>query len=377
MRKRTVCVKSGWHGRSNGRAYLPRFCLIESVAEERVPGRLCHARHPRHARATETRGALGVSTMAEACHAGPAKSVGWLAGWLLRAPVPHEKCRQCLALWYGGCNLRCMFRRARVAGVSSLTFIAACGGRENGSTNVTQDGPGNVAEGGVANVVDDGGAGGSTSDGAASSDVASALPEGGHVVPSGIATKSGECQVSTDCTLTNSGEPHCVEIVPGGYRICVYQAPVVTTPSMNPTDQCDGMRPCASGACYQGLEFPSGQCGLGGASVQNLCRSDSCSSDADCSDGICGPRGLVSDDNVSGGYVRQCFHADCRANADCTAHPQGVCAVVAGYCPSTLGFRRYHPAQLACVYPDGCFSNSDCKHGSCVVVGGAGVCVTQ
>lgn len=265
--------------------------------------------------------------------------------------------------WYEICSKRPMVLCLRTVVVVVLTSFAACGGREGGATPIANDGGADDT---------------APSDGSAPRDATSALPDGSQIIPSGIGTKAGECQAPADCTLGNSGDPQCAEVFPGGYRVCVYQTPVAIKPSMNPAgDQCDGTRPCTSGTCYEVQQFPSGVCGLGGVSIQNLCRSDGCSSDADCSDGICSPRGLTSENNVSGGFVRQCFHADCRSNTDCTAHPQGVCALVAGGCPNTPGFRPFHPSQLACVYPDGCFSNADCGQGSCMVVAGSGVCVVN
>jgi hypothetical protein len=259
-----------------------------------------------------------------------------------------------------------MLSKLRPVTVPFLALLLGCGGRDTGSSPSPSDGV--VGDSSASDAM-------APSDAVAPNDATSALPDGGHIVPSGISTKAGDCQSSADCTVGNSGNPQCAEVIPGGYRVCVYQAPIVTTTSMNPIDQCDGTRPCASGACYAALQYPSGQCGLGGVSPRNMCLSDKCASDSDCPDGICGPRGLTSDNNVTGGFVRQCLQADCHLNADCKAHPQGVCALVAGGCPNTPGFRLFHPAQLACVYPDGCFSNADCKQGSCMVIGGSAVCV--
>jgi len=234
-----------------------------------------------------------------------------------------------------------MFRSLRHVLPLLPLLHAGCGGRENGASPSPSDGDAMTQDVG---------------DAAPSSDATSALPDGSHIVPSGIVTKAAECQSPADCPSPNT-DAICADVVPGGYRVCVSHAPVADKPSVNPSgDQCDGTRPCASGTCYEAAQYPSGQCGLGGVSIQNLCRSDGCSSDADCPGGICGPQGLTSENNVSGGYVRQCFHADCHSNADCAEHAQGVCAFVAGGCPTTLGFHMFHPAQLACVYPDGCFA---------------------
>jgi len=115
-----------------------------------------------------------------------------------------------------------------------------------------------------------------------------------------------------------------------------------------------------------------------------MCRKDTCASDADCPEGICGPRGFASEDLVSGGAIRQCIKADCKTSAECTAKAGGMCALVQSGCVKTsaAGAQSFYPAQLACVYSDGCTNNTGCPRtassGSiCKVVDGKGVCVQQ
>jgi hypothetical protein len=169
----------------------------------------------------------------------------------------------------------------------------------------------------------------------------------------------------------------CAQLVPNGFRICVVRDVVATQPATGGgPHECDGAHPCAQGRCYAILAFPSGVCGLGGASPGNLCLADQCASDADCAGGeICGPAGLSSDSSESGGAARECFKASCHGNADCTARPGGVCAFVAGHCARYVTFVR---GEVACIYPDGCASSADCcggTCGTCQVVDGEGVCV--
>jgi hypothetical protein len=195
-------------------------------------------------------------------------------------------------------------------------------------------------------------------------------PDGGHVVATDLVPRATGCASDSEC----GGVPGaCAEVVPGGYRVCVDKGGEVTAPSAIP-GQCDGTRPCATGKCYAGQFYPSGACGLGGVSPENVCRSDECATDADCHGGICGPSGLSSGEHVSGGDVRQCFAASCRSNMDCAAAPGGVCSFIPQACVGS----KYFAAQVACVYPGGCTSTADCCNGTCgicEVVGGRTVCV--
>jgi hypothetical protein len=173
-------------------------------------------------------------------------------------------------------------------------------------------------------------------------------------------------------------------MVAGGYRVCTFQPPVATTASAYPTlDECGPGRACPSGGCYPVLNFPSGQCGMAAAITYNACRTDGCgAAGTECSAGsICGPRGFSSDEKAQGGAVRQCLQAACQSAADCTGQPNGICALVQTGCAlAASGAQTFLPAQLACVYPRGCTSASDCPRDPlsyCRVVKGEGVCVTQ
>lgn len=200
------------------------------------------------------------------------------------------------------------------------------------------------------------------------------LPPGARISRSRFQPRSSECETDDECTSAGTGKT-CAA-VSQGYRVCVPEARLATAPSSDPAvDECDSTRPCGVGACYEAVRYPSGQCGLGGASQQNACLADTCQADDDCGDGICGPAGLTSDEWVDGGGVRQCFRADCRGDADCTLEALGVCALVAHSCGSAIVGPGFRPAQMACVYPGGCLSDSDCGGASCSIVDGTAVCL--
>jgi hypothetical protein len=205
------------------------------------------------------------------------------------------------------------------------------------------------------------------------------------VVPSGLTPSDGRCERDEDCALAGSAM-RCVALVTG-YRACLDQTPPTSEPSSNPTaDQCDAERACPDdSACYAGLLYPSSVCGLGGATPLNACRADECDNDADCASGYCGPPGLDTDPYHSGGDIRRCVEARCRAHADCNARAGGLCALIDAYCgqptdpePIPGSANAYQPPRLACVYPDGCVRDADCPATTtCRLVDEASVCVAR
>lgn len=195
------------------------------------------------------------------------------------------------------------------------------------------------------------------------------------------------CQGRNDCTVEGRfAEPGCVAVT-DGFGVCVDEAPAATEPSdyasmYSPeADQCDGTRPCESGSCYWVVVYPSGYCTPGVAGPPtNVCLSDLCASDDDCGGGWCAPRGVGRTDRIAGGFIRQCFAASCRVNADCTARAGGVCAFVSGLCvpPEGGGFQTYEPSALACVYPGGCVGSNECPLAhDCRIVDGEARCVLR
>ena len=257
----------------------------------------------------------------------------------------------------GGLRVRIVGMQSRLAvlGVVFTTFIA-CGGRDSASGG----GPP--------------GAGVDAGTDAGPYLAALRLPPGTRISRTGLEPPAGGCDAADECGVAGAGAT-CAALS-GGYRVCVPEARVATEPSVNPTvDECDATRPCGVGACYAALRFPSGQCGLGGAGEQNICLADACQSDADCAGGICGPSGLTSNELHAGGGARECFRAGCRDDADCRLEAGGVCAFVASSCGRPLVGSGFRSAQLACVYPGGCVTDSDCGGASCSIVDGTAVCL--
>jgi hypothetical protein len=228
------------------------------------------------------------------------------------------------------------------AGVALAALTAACG-----STVVSTGGSGGGAGDGGGAAGGSGGSGGSAGSGGAGGAGASA--------GAGGAAQSGDCATDADC----AGAP-CVEVVPGGFRVCGESTPEATSCTNPDFDQCCTSADCAEGACYPFGALP--YCGGPQPVDQNQCLSDLCQTDAQCfAPQRCLPAG------VFGFPVRTCLSALCGTDADCTAKAGGVCAPVDNPCCNTV-------AGLACVYPDGCRTNADCAVGYCALEGDQGVC---
>ncbi len=204
-----------------------------------------------------------------------------------------------------------------------LILAIGCGGAEFlGATDAGRD-----AHGGAA------GAGG--------------LRDGG---PDGSGfTNSGDCLTFADC-----GGDQCVELIPGGYRVCVAPVPEATTCS-SPTGQCCKSADCTQGPgtakCILGPIEPS--CGGVVVVPTNVCATDACMSASDCmgTNPICVPAGALDR------KAARCISGGCRFDHDCTAEPGGICVPVANPCCDTV-------LGLFCVYRDGCRSNANCATGS-------------
>ena len=165
-----------------------------------------------------------------------------------------------------------------------------------------------------------------------------------------------ECVGDQDCA-----EGTCVELAPGGYRACSIQ-PMESTQCWAPgLDQCCDTGDCAEGTCLAQPLVPI--CSGVPPMTDNVCASDFCGSDGDCSSGgLCLPAG------VFGRKVRSCLGTLCRLDSDCAARPGGQCRPVRDPC---CGF----VISLGCVYPDqGCASNADCPNGHCGFDGAEWTC---
>jgi hypothetical protein len=230
-----------------------------------------------------------------------------------------------------------------------------CGGGDSGDSDDS------ASTGGSSSST--GGSGGAASQGLPSTPQANAnAPEAGECI------SAGECR-------NGIGTAACAT-VGGAYRVCTYQPAVATAASLNPaSDECNASKACATGSsCFPVLAFANGLCGNAQPIQRNACRKDSCTSDSDCSGGVCGPRGLTVDEDVIGGAVRECIKASCKSNADCTAQANGICGLVQATCSGST----YIAPELACVYPNGCTGNENCRAGAlCRVLNGVGTCVTN
>ena len=174
---------------------------------------------------------------------------------------------------------------------------------------------------------------------------------GGIVGNGGTASRqSGDCTIGMDDCHNGTT---CVEVTPGGYRVCAVKYPEAN--GCSPAGGCCQSSDCPGGAtCFPSPIAPS----CSGVVIidGNVCASDQCSSDSACgSAAICAPAGTFMR------KVRMCVQAACRRDTDCTMAPGGICAPVSGGCCDI-------PYGLYCVYPNkGCRSNADCPTGNCAL----------
>jgi hypothetical protein len=132
---------------------------------------------------------------------------------------------------------------------------------------------------------------------------------------------------------------------------------------MWPDQCCPGDGRCGAARCTI-VEF----CGGAFVGSHNECVTDECTSNADCgAKGICLPIG------VGDARRRTCLTGnECLKDGDCTAKPQGTCAL-----PGSLGpasqcdpwdcneptlTRAY---ALTCIYGNGCADDAECPNGHC------------
>jgi hypothetical protein len=212
-----------------------------------------------------------------------------------------------------------------------------------------------VACGGEAFSLDDAGAGGAGAAAGHAGSSASGSGGGGGALAGGAGTgmgggpsrNSGDCDTASDC----GGDP-CVELTPGGYRVCATKVPEATACTAPGQDQC-----CKTADCLAAGK-PGGKCILGpigpscGGPIQlptNVCAKDACTSAANCAgtNAVCVPAGAL------GRKVASCMTGGCLFDRDCTAEPGGICVPVASPCCSEA-------VGLFCNYHDGCRSSADC-----------------
>jgi hypothetical protein len=215
-------------------------------------------------------------------------------------------------------------------------------------------------------VLDGGGAAGA---GATSTGTGpSSTGTGAGACASGGSAPGGDCTADADC---NGGT--CAPIAPGGYLLCLDVVPEATscTTPINGTNQCCTSADCHEGQCYSTGSLP--YCGGPAPPLYNTCITDACTTDDDCPATAGAPSQACLPAGAYGEPMRTCYPAYCHTNADCTAHPCGVCAPVVGPCCSTA-------AGLGCVYPGGCKTNADCGEGTSCELDpetGTGACVSD
>jgi hypothetical protein len=199
------------------------------------------------------------------------------------------------------------------------------------------------------------GSGGKTGSGGTASGGASATGGiGGGTGGSGTGgvPNVGDCALGSNSCGSNS---RCVEVTPGGYRVCTTPYPEATSCTGSPgSGGCCKSSDCSNGAkCYPTPLAP--QCGGIIAIGSNVCSADICTSDTSCGTGqICVPAGTLDR------KVRMCVPAGCHHDTECTAAPGGICAPISGGCCSGA-------VGLSCVYPGGCRQNKDCASGNCQI----------
>jgi hypothetical protein len=206
------------------------------------------------------------------------------------------------------------------------------GGSEGNTTGTTGTSPSSATTSASAGV---GGSAASSSSASSSSASSTSTSSGGV---------SGDCHGDGDCP---SG--HCVAITPGGFKVCVVP-PVKATGCTGALDQCcPSANACPDQEpCYVGPLVPV--CAGTPTPAHNQCGLDQCAKDVDCAPNqICAPAGTL------GLAINACVFAYCKVDADCTAHPGGVCAPVTAPCCAAS-------AGLFCEYPGegGCRQAGDC-----------------
>lgn len=210
------------------------------------------------------------------------------------------------------------------AGAAGGEGAGASGG---GTTSAGAGGTGGGADGG-------GPSGGAPSGGAPSG--------GGGAGEGGAEPQGGDCDDAADCPPDGD----CVELTPGGFRVCQY--PVIeATSCISEDDQCCDSTECEIGLlCLETPILPF--CGGVQMVPSNVCAGPTCVSSLDCR----GAAACVEAGTV-GNKVKSCIAAQCSTNADCEASPGGICAPVQEPCCNGV-------AGLYCIYEGNCRSSADC-----------------
>jgi hypothetical protein len=171
----------------------------------------------------------------------------------------------------------------------------------------------------------------------------------------------------------------CVPIT-DGFSACAYRQRELDA-GLDPGryGECGPDQPCETGTCLTLSTAAANRCTPGGFDITSSCIGDECSSDADCPNGgLCAPAGVAGTSKLSAFPRRRCLTATCKSNADCTAKPGGICGMIRDECmPITVQQWGFRDARVACIYPDGCTTNSGCSAGYCDVLDGAATCLLR
>lgn len=201
----------------------------------------------------------------------------------------------------------------------------------------------------------DGGAGSTSTSTKSTSSTATSMQGS---TSTGPAKNSGDCDSDADCPPDGT----CVELTPGGFRVCKFPVPVATACTDPMNDQCCDSTDCDPGeTCFPGPLLP--HCGGPQILPHNQCGEDQCSSPF-CDVGLCAPGGTVNN------KIAVCLTALCYLDTDCTAHAGGICATYTDSCCNA-------PTGLFCIYPGiNCRSDADCPGGHCALnEGGSPTCM--
>lgn len=233
-------------------------------------------------------------------------------------------------------------------GAVGATLWIGCGG--DVATGAGGSGTTSTAGAGGASTVTTGAGGAttaSTSTGTSAGSSASSTSTGtGTSATSSTGTgpgpQSGDCATDADCPGSK-----CVEVTPGGFKVCLTPPPEVTS-CQGGSGGCCKSADCNANAgekCYP----PFGYCG-GIVGPVNQCLSAQCQNNSDCA----GDGGICLKAGMAGYPVNACIPAHCQHDSECTAQPGGECAPVKTPCCTV-------DVELYCVYPNGgCRSDKDC-----------------
>lgn len=158
-----------------------------------------------------------------------------------------------------------------------------------------------------------------------------------------------ECSISAECPGGT-----CVALIPGGLRVC--QTPPIEPATCDGVfDECCAAVPCTSLTDHCVLSPSVPYCGGVQMIEHNVCASDQCASDSECTGGVCLPAGIL------GRKVRACITASCQSDADCDAMAGGSCVpVIDGCCGAVVGLFCNYSTDAPCRRDGDCGSNEFC-----------------